>query len=932
MENEDALHDAFSTHNLWESSRFFQDPSAHESTLFTPLDFDISSIKLDNPYAPAKPLDRELRLPDLDTFAFGSLPELENVEQSSFSAETEFTDTEDEIWKVALDLGPANNDVVFFTWEAFENSEHVEHASSYMSEAGPKAFDAGLKQKEQVEGKPPAGRVLKSNILLDSLLNLGLGRSSILFSFDRKKRTFVQAISDGRASGFSLASAQSLIKEFIVAGNTFLWLRSFVENTFSSANSIPARVALATSISAILFTFEDHLGKQCKAVKSLLQLQRLFAKPRATLNHVARMVDAVKSAKTNEQLSSVLYNRVQAMEENDQGLLHLSERILRFVAKPSLELVGEWIGIREESTTTSFTENSNFVIVENNEEKDGPVEYAYNANMMPRYIPDEDGRSIFETGNSLRFIKTHHPDHPLASLTKVGVKAPELEWKFGWQDLETISTKAKAYEESLRTAIRDFSTGSQCIGHQSQLNTNAERPEMPSDGNYDKYIQQSKQLFDDPPQDTFRALPDDFYQLLENMLSDRPTNEVSANELFSPPLSITPMLSFGPIIAAQAALVNAVTLRQFFKSHQLRLHLSLQREYHLLGDGVFSSRLASALFDPEYETAERRKGAMRSGVHMGLQLGVRSNWPPASSELRLALMGVLSESYHSSALYFSTITKGSSLGQSGESQARRATDELPGQLNFAIRQLTEPEMEKIMDPDSLYALDFLRLQYVPPSPLNLVITSGALEKYDYIFRFLLRLLRMLFVVSHLPRRYSDVESRQFRNEAHQFVTAISTYVFYTGIQENWEHFESFIDSVQDRIREEDEAGELGRNVREGIDSLKAAHEHCLDSIMFALLLRRRQKKVMVLLEEIFDLILVFSKLKSKAATKADNSKKGFDSVLDLYARFKGKIRVFISVCRGLTGKRGYGKGEGTTEENRMERLLVLLEMNGYYAG
>jgi hypothetical protein len=255
----------------------------------------------------------------------------------------------------------------------------------------------------------------------------------------------------------------------------------------------------------------------------------------------------------------------------------------------------------------------------------------------------------------------------------------------------------------------------------------------------------------------------------------------------------------------------------------------------------------------------------------------------------------------------------------------RDNDELPGQLNFAIRNLTEAEQEKVMDPDALHALDFLRLQYVAPPPLNLVITSTSLEKYDYIFKFLLRLLRMLFVVSHLPRRYADNNARQFRTEAYHFVITLTNYVFQTGIAEPWDEFDTFVRTVETRLNEEDVAGELGVRVTEGVASLRDTHEKCLDSILFALLLRRRQRKIMALVEEIFDHILLFAKMQNP------NTQQGEESVKALYAKLRGKIRVFLSVCRGLTGKQGYGKGRGTAEENSMERLVIAMEMNAYFA-
>jgi hypothetical protein len=769
--------------------------------------------------------------------------------------------------------------------------------------------------------------VLKGHVLLDSLWNLGLGRSSILFTFDSKVRTFIPAVADGRATGLTLDAAKSLTSQFIHTGTTVLYLRSFVERTFASVASIPAKVALATCVSSILSTFEDHLGRHSRDIRSLIQLQRLFAKPRDMLIHIGRVVEAVKHSKSNEQLSSILHHRVLELEEGDEHIRRLSAEILSRVSKPSLELVGEWIGTQRDLQMMPIAERGSFIVLEDTPDEKGPPEYSYNSEMMPRFISTEDGNTIFETGNSLRFLKLHHPDHPLVSLDKFGVQPPELEWKFGWEEIETISTKARAYEESLRTAVLEFTATSRTkVDHVKQEACTPTLSVPPAgttlESEIQKYIDDSAQLFDSEPQCAFGDLPIELQILTEQLLSDNQPSQSVQAATFSPPMSLTSALSLRPLLTAQAKLVNATTLRLFFRSHKLRMHLSLQRQYHLFGDGVFSTRLATALFDPERETAERKKGTMRSGVGMGLQLGSRSNWPPASSELRLALMGVLSESYYESTLYH-TSNPSSRAGK--DSTGRREGEELPGQLNFAVRTLTEPEMEKVMDPDSLYALDFLRLQYVPPSPINLVVTSSSLERYDLIFKFLLRLLRMLFVISHLPRTYLDIHSRLFRMEAHHFVTQLSTYIFQTGIAEHWNHFSSFIDSVEKRIADEDAAGELGTIVTQGLASLRDAHETCLDSIMFSLLLRRRQKKVMALLEEIFDCILLFAKQNGEKEREEVKGSK------ELYVKMKGKIRVFISVTRGLSGKRGYGKGKDTSEENTLERLGVLLEMNGYFA-
>lgn len=881
----------------------------------------VSSVKIDNPYAPKLSIEDEIQVLDLDNFNLGELPDLESLDQSSLSTDIPTPNDDegdDDIWQIAFEEGPANKNVTFFTWELFESPGHLESCSPFLSESGPVAFDAALSTEDE---KSPTGKVIKYYSLLDSLWNLGLGRSSILFSSDRKSKHFVPSIPTARSTGLSLASSQSITREFILTGGTFVYLRTFVERTYTSPSSVSARVALATAVSTILSAFEDHLGRHSNTVCSVLQLQRLFRKPREILLHVARLVDAVKHVKTNEHLSSLLHHHVLEMEGGDETLLKISTAILCRVAEPSLDFIGEWIGIRKEDASVPVGQRGSFVGIEDTSDEQGPPEYVYKSEMMARFISPEDGNIVYESGNSLRFLKMHHPDHPLTSLEKFGVHAPELEWKFSWEGIEGLATKAKEYEQSLRSAISAYSGGSvpEVIAKVEGSGEESSGYEVADTPDFTNYIGDSMQIFDQPPQTAFSRLPDELELLLSDIIKGGSAKNGS-DSIFAPPLSITSSLSFRPLLTTQARFINAATLRLFLRSHQLRLHLSLQRQYQLLNDGVFSSRLASALFDPDRESAERHKGTMRSGVDMGLQLGSRTTWPPASSELRLALMGVLSESYHSSALYASTGSK---------SINPRDNDELPGQMAFSIRQLTEPEMERVMDPDSLYALDFLRLQYVPPSPLNLVISVSALEKYDHIFKFLLRLLRILFVVSHLPRTYPSHTARQFRLEANHFVNALSAYIFQTGIAEHWEVFETYLSTLETRLAEEDDAGEFGTRVTSGLESIKTAHEQCLDSIMFSLLLRHRQKKVYALLEEIFECILLFAKMQrpDEDGTSAKKS-----SVDDLYATLKGKTRVFISVTRGLTGKRGYGKGRGTGEENTLERLGVLLEMNGYYSG
>jgi hypothetical protein len=66
----------------------------------------------------------------------------------------------------------------------------------------------------------------------------------------------------------------------------------------------------------------------------------------------------------------------------------------------------------------------------------------------------------------------------------------------------------------------------------------------------------------------------------------------------------------------------------------------------------------------------------------------------------------------------------------------------------------------------------------------------------------------------------------------------------------------------------------------------------------------------------------------------------------LYSRFRKKVSVFMTVCRGLSEKKGYGDrkvlnhktlaqetlfdGDSLAEENTVAQLLIRLEMSNYY--
>jgi hypothetical protein len=337
------------------------------------------------------------------------------------------------------------------------------------------------------------------------------------------------------------------------------------------------------------------------------------------------------------------------------------------------------------------------------------------------------------------------------------------------------------------------------------------------------------------------------------------------------------------------------------------------------------------------ETAERQKGVAKTGGVMGLRLGGRDTWPPASSELRLALMGLLAESYRSpDAPSKTTSSKATYLDSSPA---------LPGDFSFSVRAMSAAEIEKVLNPDGIEALDFLRLSYKPPTALEPVITPVILWKYDQLFRLLLRVLRMLFITNTLFRESmtdrrqrrgwgqgdADVVQRKFAWEARHFVSSVAAY-FREVIDEVWKKFEDRLEDIEHTVSRDD----AHVTHWDGLDGLRAYHEKVLDRILFSVLLRKRQAPVMKLLEEIFNIVLQFHKQRRES-----------EDVAKLYRRFHEQVGVFVTVCKGLAEKKGFS-AQGTEDdrkaakglfgakeldggENEIMRLVTMLDASGYYS-
>lgn len=779
------------------------------------------------------------------------------------------------------------------SWEVYRNQDHKEPSSAYLSESGGKGFDAVLAQQQSRGQK--AGRVVRSDVFLQALVRLGLGWESAFFRYNHETSRFERTLDDIRVAGVSLPVFNQTVDEIQQCGTDMQRVRGFVR----TPAKISALSTFASTVSVVLYTLELQLAANAHQAVSLLQIKALFRRGGEMVGALANMMDALGKASSDAQVMSVVMGRALYLSQRLGWIERLMREIAVRVIRPWLGYMEGWVGLRAETSVLNelISRGTGFAALEQQTDTKSAAanatpEYRYQPKQMPAFVPADQAQLIFESGKSLRFLKRSHPHHPLARST-----APKLRIADSWSDIERVQTKAYEYEASLRAEILKYNRG------EREAVESEAAPETMHDASdtYDVFDMEDEQhttglLQPSSENDHLRQLG----QLTSGM--------AVADAEFGPELTSSLYLSLAPMLASQALLIDFSCLHVLFKEHEIRRHLTLQWRFQLLGDGFFTSRLSSALFDPDMESSERKAGVL-PGVHTGLRLGSRDTWPPASSELRLALIGILNESHGP------THDKSSSHGKEKE---------LPGGLSFAIRELPEEEIAKCKDPNAIQALDFLRLHYKPPAALEIIITKQSLDKYDRLFKHLLRLLRMVSVVKNAVRDSTARSSlsgdarnifQRFRIDAHHFIMTVSDYCFHVGVGSTWRRFQETLSRIEECLDRADIDGTI--DAAQSVPRLRDHHDAVLDEMLLALFLSKRHAQAAKVLDSIFDIILSFAPISRLDGDRGVRHGRE-DTVRELYRVFRKQTAAFVEYLRVIPVR------------GMLDHLLVRLDMNGYY--
>ena len=811
----------------------------------------------------------------------------------------------------------------FFTWEAFDQSDKIpKETPSYLSEAGPRAFDAAIGRLSSTEGRQ---KILPQDRTLRAMCNLTVGRSSTLFKWSESKSQFEKTVVGATVSGLTQLSCDSFTANLIDFGTSLVKLRRYVDASAPQNRSCATLLAFRSCLSSVLDAIDETVTAQLPHIKSLLQLQNLIDIPHHLIKTLHSLKDSVGASDSEDSVISSLSERISETVQIDIAFSDLLQTLLAKVSMPWIENLANDIGLCH-SATGLTTENLPANNVDDGDDPGTPLRSTTNTIHQSNSLLSLPERNcVREVKVILTHFRQHLPSHPL--ITKpmwntgrtLDYRAAEM------VDLLGISEKVREYERQIVNAanlcqIEGLSILGLEIPKQTPTsNVSFELWAFSDEAAQHEYLsnlgaQMSK--FEN------RSISSNQDELQASVLSTLQQGKALRHSDYNrPPAGNSPIDLALPLIKTQHKLANGFMLRHLFRDCKLQDHLNLQRSYHLFGNADFMIRLSKALFSSEAQSAERRRDTIPTGDIVGLRLGGSSaqRWPPASSELRLSLMDVLIETYYPQ--------------PTDQPDPLRDSKELPGGMSFAIRELPEEDIERVMDVQSIYALDFLKLQYTASAPLDQILDSSILQQYDSIFRYLLMLLRALNVTTTLQSQSlsdlgisrSDPVSK-FTLEAHHVISVLTSHVMDIGISAPWHRFSRSLNHIERDMEDEDSAGEIGTKNTVGIAGLRKLHESCIERIRDRLFLRRKREKVRTAIEAVLSVVLKCSNCARTGESHEDEFGGNYSAFRESISRLCGLLQMIVNAPL----KTAIAIEDDETESEICRILLLRLRWNGYY--
>lgn len=744
------------------------------------------------------------------------------------------------------------------SWDHFLNEEHNEPPSRYLAEAPTRTFDAILALN--LDDDSP--KIVQGDAYLEAMFELCMGRSSHYVTWDQEHGEFIPT-----ATGFCISGCSpKLLGEFQDAASSLGRQMRFLSRSKGDNNhaATPSSLALSAILDSMTSAIRQYMESRRGATRTLLQLQELTHGPGALLAVMEQVRQVAQAREDDHEMLQALFNAAATMSTVYPPCRRILNQLLSTTAKPLLSQLACDLGFQADRINTP--------------EPDEDTE------ALPWISTSSEDlvRLISETRASLRLSREQSvPTFDIS--TRNQAPAPDIVLSFTWDDLTALQIAAQDYENaSLPTLSVKGKTDAGSVSLQDICGNDA-APQSPRP---DPMVFQSYDF--DRISTPFGVVDSANLKLVSECFSPPQHPDMSI------PIPYDQVLAFSltPLVNAQHRILSFSALSLLFKQCNIRAHLRFLWQLQLFGNGLFAARVSLALFDSDQSSGE---GQRRDGNTTGLRLQSRDIWPPVSSELRLVLMGILSEHVPKS-----------------------AAGELEDAVSFSLRDLPEAELERCRDVDSIYALDFLRMHYKPPNTLlETTISQDSLNKYDRIFRHLLRILRMKSVAQMLIREVTGRNGtkvppyeHRFRIHMQHFVTVLADFSHNIAVNNAWRSFDETLAEIERKIHQSDYEGTL--RLGQCLAHLKQLHEDMLDDVLRALLLKEKQAKARAIVEEMFGIMLRFA----AAVRNREEWREGklVETTRRLYDDFQRQLSALKDSLRGLGGV--------------VEQLSLRLDMRG----
>ncbi|QRV79559.1 SPC97/SPC98 domain-containing protein [Ceratobasidium sp. AG-Ba] len=825
-----------------------------------------------------------------------------------------------DVWITKPNEGVAQN--LTFSWDTAARGPTTRGA--FLSEQPARVFVASRYhvQPRLESASNVTRRFISPPDLLKSLKTTLLGATSLLFGWDKENAEFFVRSEKQEnehentvliLGELSEESTMSLIEPFLQIGELLRRLDDVIAS-LQSPSVIPTARALAYSLQSTTKLIQSDMTKRLPAtltMTTLLRLSTAFNDIRAELDALAELCFCpvgesppfaelpTTQAKLLDHLFLTLDNAFR--HSAPYRIPSMLAYILNVSSQEFNDSLATTIGL-----TTKMVHSFKPLV---GDEK----------TILPSFFPSRSRIVLENAARALDILQRADPGHPLCQKEIWTWRGPD--WGWTDKDLHNIDARTRAHVRIIRRALNIwYSSTSQPASPAGSDNSDpsvledalddtilAPRPDeeiaVPSSTRvYKPELQALFSVFDQSPGS---HIPISAKGTLDNQLiSKGPV----ALPFSAPTLSLVVDSSLLSLPLAHSRLVSSALLRVFTNRLAFKTHLKVVRGFLLGGDQVFWSRLRGALFeesgvsstssavgrgvragvrvrlgivDPARdqiadERAEREGRPREWGVGLAVGLSERGgpgSWPPGGAELGLRLRHVIDEALE--------VGWGAQLTTESDDESDIVQKDQDGivlketswRLGFILRDLEEESAEgraRWLNPNAIEALDFLCLDYKPPDPIDVILTTEIRQKMHRVFTFLLRLLRvetvtkMLFNTMFQPLSNYPPVVLLARFRIQSFVSSLVGYTTDIAIGANWNGFLAALDEIQRDDEGSDEPTPRRDFKKDHLASdIFAVHAHLsttMDRMLEACLLRARQRGVGNALKECMEAVLVLGKL------------------------------------------------------------------------